>query len=188
MTTTVIASPLAWIATHRAQPPVIYVAHPVAPAPGDCIAECLKCRARRLYAASGSLDLRSLCEHDAPVSHSSKRDEIVAYNLERALRWWRWLETLEAAVFTMPWYTNVTANGEGDPAKIKRGLRDDVEIVKRCDALILCGPRISSGMRIEADTAHAAGKSVFRVGHIVPGNGEPPDWPADQTPWARWEP
>lgn len=185
---TTIASPLAWVQNHRKQTPLIYVAHPVAPAPGDVIAECMKCHAKWLFAASGALDLRMLCEHDQPVSHTSLPAEIVAYNLDRAMRWWRWLSQLEGAVWAMPWYVNVKANGEGDPRLVKLGLRDDVEIVKRCDALVLCGPRVSNGMRIEAEAAHNAGLEVFRVGHAIPGNGEPPQWEPASTPWARWDP
>lgn len=53
----------------------------------------------------------------------------------------------------------------------ERGLRDDCEIVRRCSAVVMVGPRESEGMRREAEAAsyviHATGRSIDDVIAIV---------------------
>jgi hypothetical protein len=152
-----------WRRNHSGSP-ILYVAHPVAPRPGETIARCTNCKSEHAFAATDPVDLRHVCEHDEPVRTLGLAADVVAYNLRSALAWWRWLEgTLTEIVFAMPWFTNVTANGEGDRAKINRGLRDDAAIVQRCDGIVLCGSRVSSGMAIEAEAAKMAGLPVFQI-------------------------
>lgn len=173
-----------WMANEAAgayQNPLIYLAHPVAARPGETLAWCTLCKAEATYVLSEPLDLRVICEHDDPVRHTSEPAAIVGYNLRRAMRWWQWFEgTLTEAVFLMPWFLNVSANGEADPVKIQRGLRDDCATVMRCDALIHCGPRISSGMGREAGAAYEVSNPVFQVKGI---RGEPPRSAAGDVPW-----
>jgi hypothetical protein len=183
-----VVDPKTWIAqwiAHEAageyRHPLIYLAHPVAPRTGETLAWCTHCKAEATYTLSEPLDLRRVCDHDDPVRHTEDPAAIVAYNLRRAIRWWKWYaNTLTEAVFLMPWYVNVTANGEADPAKIERGLRDDCATVMRCDALIHNGPRISSGMAREARAAYEVGNAVFQVKGI---HGEPPHISAFDVPW-----
>lgn len=156
-----------WIANEAAgnyRHPVIYLAHPVAARAGETLATCTACKAEATYTLSEPIDLRHVCLHDDPVHSTEDPAAIVGFNLRRAMRWWRWFEgSLTDAVFTVPWYVNVSANGEADPVKIERGLRDDCAIVQRCDAIMMCGSRISSGMAKEAAAARECNLPVFQV-------------------------
>lgn len=164
---TQLIDPMAWARSMSAipeHPPILYVAHPVAPREGETIARCTNCKSEHAFAATDQVDLRHVCEHDAPVRTLTAATDIVAYNLRSALAWWRWLEgSLTEIVFAMPWFTNVTANGEGDRTKIQRGLRDDAAIVRRFDGILLCGSRVSSGMQIEAEAARRSNMPVFQI-------------------------
>lgn len=187
-----LVSPTQWIAERigsliPVRAPVVYVAAPVAAQPGEVLATCTECRASFTFLPGDAVDLRLVCEHEAPVRHTEDAAAIVAFNLQRALRWWRWLHIgLPDVVWTMPWYVNVTANGEGDPVLIERGLRDDCEIARRCDALMACGPRISSGMAREGRAVHDVGRELFQIDGILK---EPPrTWTAATVPWKRWTP
>ena len=185
-----IVNPTAWIAAQAeewSRPPMIYCAHPVAAQPGETLATCMECKATATFLVGAPVDLRLLCTHDAPVKHTQDPAAIVAHNLARALSWWRWISQLEAAVWIMPWYVNVLANGEADPHLIKLGLRDDCEVVKRCDALINFGARVSSGMRLESNTMIEVARPVFQV--IAPfRDGRPPAADPRTIPWRRWMP
>ena len=170
-----------------AEPPLIYVAHPVAPQRGETLATCSECKAQRTYRIHEGVDLRLLCAHDAPVRHTEEERAIVAFNVARARRWWAWLQQLHGASWIMPWVVNVEHNGdERDTGAIERGLRDDCNVVRRCDALMLCGPRISSGMAREADAAHEAKIPVFQVRGFA---CEPPTRHPRETMWLeKWAP
>lgn len=169
--TTKIVSPIEWIAHWMAEHaagrwnrPLVYVAHPVAPRAGEQLATCTECAAEHVFGKDDPLDLRLVCDHDAPVKHTSDADRIVAFNLRRAMRWWKWFHLgLSGAAFIMPWYVNVSANGDADPALVERGLLDDEQCVMRCDAIVNCGERISSGMKRETEAAHDCGADVFQV-------------------------
>jgi hypothetical protein len=185
MTTTI--SPEQWISQRMlavvpSRPPMIYVAHPVAAQPGSVLAECTECKRAALFDPGAGVDLRFVCHHDSPIRQITEPAAIVAFNLARALRWWRWLSSLEAAVWIMPWYVNVLANGEADKRLIDLGLRDDCEVVKRCDAVMACGARISSGMRKELNAGAGCGVVGFQVtGSAV---GEPHTHVAPHSiPW-----
>lgn len=157
-----LVDPKVWAFNHANEPPILYVAHPVAP------------RVDQL-------------EHMPPESVQYVAQATVSENLRSALAWWRWLEgSLTEIVFAMPWYVNVSANGNGDPALIERGLRDDIEIVQRLDGVVLCGNRVSSGMLKEATAAFASGRPVFQI----PGNrdGTHPVRDAREQPWHEWRP
>lgn len=186
-------NPAQWItqrigAMAPVRPPVIYVAHPVAAQPGEVLARCTECGCCYTFAPGDAVDLRLVCAHDAPVKSSTDAAAIVAFNLARAMRWWQFFHLgLVDATWTMPWYVNVTANGEQQPELVKRGLRDDCELVKRSDAVMLCGPlvRKGGGMELEARTALEHGVDVFQVDGI---HCEPPRiYPAAQVPWRRWQ-
>lgn len=184
-------NPTQWIsarigAVFPVRPPVLYVAAPVAAQPGEVLGTCSECGSSWTFPSIGDVDLRLVCHHDAPVRHSEDRDAIVAFNLRRALRWWRWLHLgLPDVTWIMPWYVNVIANGEGDPVLIERGLRDDCEIARRGDGLMACGPRISSGMAREGRAVHEVGGELFQIEGI---SKEPPRQPATSVPWRRWTP
>jgi hypothetical protein len=82
----------------------------------------------------------------------------VAANTTNALYWLREivLRTKGWAVCA-PWIPYVQVlQDSGDPEcpTRKRGMRDDLAILERCDVILLVGGRISSGM--EAEVLHAA--------------------------------
>lgn len=187
-----IENPMEWIrsrigAVLPVRPPVLYVAAPVAPQPGEVLATCSECAAQWTFAQGDAVDLRFVCHHDDPVRQSQDRDEIVAFNLKRAMRWWQWLHVgLTEVTWIMPWYVNVLCNGEGNPELIERGLRDDCEVARRCDGLMAVGPRLSSGMRREGAAVHDVGGDLFQIEGI---NREPPrKQAATSVPWRRWVP
>lgn len=107
----------------------------------------------------------------AYVAHPVAGD--VSANLARALRWLAWLskECPDVAVVA-PWIANImSGEDDNDPVVRARGLAHDVTVVKRCDCLILCGGRVSSGMAMERDAMVAIGGLVVDLTSL--GN-EPP--------------
>lgn len=189
---TQIVNPMMWIRERIGEvlpvrPPVLYVAAPVAAQPGEVLATCTECSAEWTFARGDVVDLRLVCGHDDPVRQSTDRDAIVAFNLKRAMRWWNWLHLgLPEVTWIMPWYVNVLCNGEGNLELIERGLRDDCEVARRCDGLMACGQRTSSGMAREARAVHEVGGDLFRIDGI---NKEPSRiHAAASVPWRRWTP
>jgi hypothetical protein len=102
----------------------------------------------------------------------------VATNVKRALDWLRFLRASEPeCVVIAPWLASL-ASGEddGDPAQRERGLRDCEAVIARCDGIILCGGRVSSGMQRELDAAIAADLDVddlTSMGVIAPTEPRP---------------
>lgn len=184
-------NPMEWIANRTGsitplRPPMIYVAHPVAAQPGEVLATCPECGRQDSFAPGD--EVHSVCSvHSSPLTTTRSMDAIVMFNCARALRWWRWFHIgIPTVVWIMPWYVNVIANGEGDPNLIEQGLRDDCEVARRCDALMACGPRISSGMMKEGRAAFDVGLELFGIEGY---RKEPPltNAPASVL-WRRWEP
>lgn len=105
------------------------------------------------------------------VAHPVSGD--VRGNVNRALRWLRWLmERTPGAVFVAPWIEALLAGADdSDPVQRERGLRDNLEIIKRCDALVLVGGRVSTGMRIELNYAWLHGHACIDLTHL---GAEPP--------------
>lgn len=103
--------------------------------------------------------------------------EGVQANLASARDWLRFLiGACPDVAFCVSWlpYLNVL---EDTGASRERGLRDDCEMVRRCDAVLMVGDRVSAGMRREADCAHV----------VIDGTGLPrEDVAVDVNQWARW--
>jgi hypothetical protein len=91
-------------------------------------------------------------------------------NAARARRWLRWLmDCAPGYAFCCPWLPFVdvataeelAGNGvvEGDRMHSyrARAFRDDLAIARRCDGIVLCGEKVSPGMRGEAEAVVAAG-------------------------------
>lgn len=75
-------------------------------------------------------------------------------NVMAAMRWYAWLVEREPLItFAMPWVVDVMTGNDADPHRREKGLLDCERIVARCDGIVLCGGRISSGMRRELDVA-----------------------------------
>lgn len=72
-------------------------------------------------------------------------------NRARAAKWAAWLWRQGFAV-ECSWIV-ATGELEETPENRDLGLRSDCEQVRRCDVMVLCGPRISGGMLREAGSA-----------------------------------
>jgi hypothetical protein len=111
-------------------------------------------------------------------------------NAHRARRWLRWLMDLESEfAFCCPWLPFVDVGypdekrgpGAIDPDSIPeyraRCLRDDIVIAAKCDAIVLCGGRISPGMQQEANAVIGAGgwvADLTSLGVVPPSSWPPP--------------
>lgn len=92
----------------------------------------------------------------------------------RALRWLAWAaaQTPDVAVIA-PWLAHICAGADdSDPAMRARYLEHDLRVVRRCDAIILCGGRVSSGMQLEMTEAIAVGVRVLDLTNL---GDEPPE-------------
>lgn len=72
---------------------------------------------------------------------------IVAANLQRAHRWLGWLVPLLPDVAIRCSWLGYVASLPETPELRERGLRDDDSEVATCTGIVLCGGRLSSGMR-----------------------------------------
>lgn len=96
--------------------------------------------------------------------------ETVRGNAERAEEWLVALSIANPDVaFVAPWTALVRArpDDDADPELRARALRTCEGVARRCDGIVLCGPRVSDGMRREAIACIACGGFVYRL------NGEP---------------
>lgn len=122
------------------------------------------------------------------VAHplGGSRGEDVQANLASALRWLHWLRTnFRETVFIAPWIASVMAGADDtDPSAHEHGLRDDCEIVRRCDGIVLVGGRVSAGMQREADCATW---QIDLTNFPEPPTVDSQAWPADRkfAWWAR---
>lgn len=107
------------------------------------------------------------------VAHPIKtpdRDE----NVRRAKRWLRWLLTqYQDLAFVMPWLAYCDVLDES-PENRDRGVRDDLVTLRHCDGIVLCGGRLSAGMKTELELVHSFGGEVINLLHL---GVEPPEHP-----------
>lgn len=76
-------------------------------------------------------------------------------NVRNAMRWLSWLRrTYPSITFIAPWIAAVlSGENDADPAQREAGLVDADAVIARCDGVVLCGGRVSSGMARERDGA-----------------------------------
>lgn len=105
------------------------------------------------------------------VAHPVSGD--VEGNVRRALRWLRYLRARwPDVVFVMPWVAALLAGEDDrDPAQRERGLRDCEVVAARCDGIVLCGGRISHGMRRELAAVVDSGRGYIDLTNL---GAEPP--------------
>lgn len=118
------------------------------------------------------------------VAHPVAGD--VAQNARRARQWLAWLMDGEPEVaFVAPWLPYVDAfierfGGIDDQGSIFRArcMLDNRTLIARCDGIVLCGGRVSDGMKLElaALQLHAA---VIDLTHL---GAEPPTSPSLRLP------
>lgn len=90
-------------------------------------------------------------------------------NLDRALRWVRWLViSHEAVAFIAPWHAYCQVLTEKHR---HRGMRDNFAVLARCDAIVLVGGQLSPGMADELGFMRERGRAVIDLLHM---GAEPP--------------
>lgn len=142
---------------------VLYVAHPLAPTEEET-SRIGKITIHGQLANSSSIALRA--------------------NIDRALRWLAWLrKSFPETTFIAPWIASVMSGEDNaDPKQREAGLVDDCAAVERCDGIVLCGGRISSGMQREREHGRlfhqlprGSDPNPFRVYDLTcPSNPDPP--------------
>lgn len=97
----------------------------------------------------------------------------VTANVARAVRWLHFLMRVEPSVsFAAPWLACLLSGiDDNDELSRARGLRDSERFAARCDGIVLCGGRISTGMMLEL-AATRTGRGW--VSSLVPLGAEPP--------------
>jgi hypothetical protein len=111
--------------------PLIYMAHPVAPT---------------------AEEIASFYAHTL-TSPTRPAELALQANLQAALRCLAWLRaSFPETAFVAPWISTIESlNGDDSPALREAVLVDVCAVVERCDGIVLCGGRISSGMRREME-------------------------------------
>lgn len=83
-------------------------------------------------------------------------------NLAEARRWIRWLyDHVPGIAVLAPWITTCEVLDENNPEHRKLGLRCDIAVIARCDAILLVGPVLSAGMRAELLAAESHGLHIL---------------------------
>jgi hypothetical protein len=123
---------------------VLYVAHPVSPSPEE------------LQSQRESAEvMRQMCAPPLPDPLDDDRIAVAAtmVNVRLGMRWLAWLmKSFPRVTFIAPWITAIMSGADDtDPEQRERGLRDCCRVVERCDGIVLCGGRISSGMQRERE-------------------------------------
>lgn len=111
------------------------------------------------------------------VAHPLGSGEDRERNRCNAAKWCAWLAKTYDVAPVADW---ITLSGEWDESPTNRdlGLRIDVELVKRCDEIIMVGGRVSPGMAIEANAARMHGILVTDLTHL---GYEVPGWKAESA-------
>ena len=85
-----------------------------------------------------------------PVSDDPTHNAILGLMMLRKL-----MDAHPDVSFVAPWIEYVLTLNELNPEHRKRGCRDDMVVIERCDELWLLGSHVSRGMRAEADFARS---------------------------------
>jgi len=130
---------------------VYYVAHPLRPTEEEIAAA-----------------MSAVSERVDPRDRGPAIREALALNLARAQRWLVWLRrSFPESTFIAPWIAAVlSGEDDNDPAQREAGLIDAEAVAAVCTGVILCGGRVSGGMRRESRAAQ-------RVWDLT--IGDPPD-------------
>lgn len=101
-----------------------------------------------------------------PLAGSFEQERL---NLQYAEEWVRWA-IIEAGVLAVAPYLGLCrALNDSEANERSKGVAVSLRLVRKCDEIWLCGPRISSGMRQEAELAEESGvKVVDLTGRRLP--------------------
>jgi hypothetical protein len=130
---------------------------------------------------------------DHPTSQLRLRQALEA-NLDRAMRWLAWLRrSFPETTFIAPWIASVLAGADdADDAQRAAGMADACAVVERCDGIVLCGGRISEGMRREMEhgvrmTYQRLDTPMFQVYVLTKLGAEPPAYERDPVTTMEFE-
>jgi hypothetical protein len=130
---------------------VLYVAHPVAPNEDDVNA------VQSFETLPGRGEYEP--DHRQWIPEAARSERALHLNLQRAMRWLAWLrKSFPETTFIAPWIASIMAGEDGTPESIEAALIDCCAVVERCDGIVLCGGRISSGMRREMEHGETNGR------------------------------
>lgn len=89
-------------------------------------------------------------------------------NIDRAMAWLAWLRrSFPETTFIAPWIVDILSGADdSDPAQREAGMQGNFAVIERCDGIVLCGPRISNGMRREME--HGVAEAADRPCDIPP--------------------
>jgi hypothetical protein len=111
-------------------------------------------RDRRQVSLLGKGDRKTV----AYMAHAVGKRPQRSANTTRALRWLRYLVEATPYAICAPWLPYVLILEE--EIYRERSIADDLEIARRCDRIILCGGKLSEGMRREEELFKSLGKPV----------------------------
>lgn len=95
-------------------------------------------------------------------------------NLIAAQQWLKWLIKVRPEfAWNVPWIPYCQVLDDENPADRQRGIRDDLEILSRCDAIVLVGGNITQGMAKEVEVAKTADLEIIDLTHL---GKAPPRW------------
>lgn len=93
-------------------------------------------------------------------------------NIARVKEWVRWLiHARRGDAFSVPWLPYVEVLTES-PDHRERGMRDGMEMLRRCDAIVLVGGRLSPGMA--AELREAKHRKMAELDLLYLGRDAPP--------------
>lgn len=107
---------------------VLYVAHCLRPTPAE-------------------VELERHGQHPEPIAF------LINANIQRAMERLSWLRrSFQETTFIAPWIVDILSGADdSDPAQREAGMQGNFAVIERCDGVVLCGPRISSGMQREME-------------------------------------
>lgn len=119
---------------------VLYVCHPLRPTEEEI-------EAHRHAGWMGPLTADEMCKL------------ALRANLDRAILWLAWLRrSFPETTFIAPWIVEILSGADdSDPAQREAGMQGNFAVIERCDGIVLCGGRISEGMRREMEHGLARG-------------------------------
>lgn len=91
--------------------------------------------------------------------------EGIETNRKSAARWAAFLATHFDVAPECSWIV-LTGEFEETAENRERGLKIDLALVAKCEEVVMVGPRVSDGMRIEANHAHSIGRPVYNLTSI----------------------
>lgn len=96
---------------------------------------------------------RSLDEGGRQISRPQRVQVAIRANIDRALRWLAWpRKSFPETTFIAPWICDILSGADdSDEAQREAGMQGNFAVIERCDGIVLCGPRISQGMRMEME-------------------------------------